>query len=281
MVRWALVVDITKCNGCYNCFLACKDEFWDNDHLPYSSAQPRHGHYWMNILSKERGQYPHVRVAYLPLPCMHCDNAPCIEAAKDGAIYKRPDGIVIIDPVKAFNQKQILNSCPYNVIFWNEEKKIPQKCTFCAHLLDNGWKEPRCVQACPTKALIFGDLDDPKSEVYKAVISGKAEQLKPELGANPRVYYIGLYKYNKLFVAGSVVFKDVDECAEKVKVMLQERESGKTFTTFTNVFGDFEFDGLDPGNYSLSFEHPQYRAEKLEVKLERSTYIGYVFLEKT
>ena len=281
MVKWALVVDITKCNGCYNCFLACKDEFWDNDHLPYSAAQPRHGHYWMNILSKERGQYPHVRVAYLPLPCMHCDNAPCIAAAKEGAVYKRPDGIVIIDPEKAFNQKQILTSCPYNAIFWNEEKKIPQKCTFCAHLIDSGWKEPRCVQACPTKALLFGDLDDPKSEVYRAVISGRAEQLKPELGTSPRVYYIGLHRYNKLFIAGSVVFKDVDECAEKVKVTLQEKESGKTLTTFTNVFGDFEFDGLSPGNYSLSFEHPHYRAEKLEIRLEKSIYIGYVFLEKT
>jgi len=281
MVKWALVVDVTKCNGCYNCFLACKDEFWDNDHLPYSLAQPRHGHYWMNILSKERGQYPHVRVAYLPLPCMHCDNAPCIAVAKEGAVYKRPDGIVIIDPVKAFNQRQIVNSCPYNAIFWNEEKKIPQKCTFCAHLLDSGWKEPRCVQACPTKALIFGDLENPKSEVYKAVISGKAEQFKPELGTNPRVYYIGLYKYNKLFIAGSVVFKDTDECAEKVKVTLQEKESGKILTTFTNVFGDFEFDGLNPGNYSLSFEYPQYRVKKLDVKLEKSTYIGYIFLEKT
>ncbi|MEM3551060.1 MAG: 4Fe-4S dicluster domain-containing protein [Candidatus Bathyarchaeia archaeon] len=280
MVKWALVVDITKCNGCYNCFLACKDEHWGNDYLPYSASQPRHGHFWMQILTKERGQYPHVRVAYMPLPCMHCDNAPCIKAAKDNAVYKRPDGIVIIDPQKAVNQKNLIESCPYSVIFWNEEKRIPQKCTLCAHLLDRGWKEPRCVQACPTGALLFGDLDDPRSEVFKLIATGKAEQYKPELNTNPRVYYIGLYRHIKHFIAGSVAFKDTDECAEKVKVTLHNKETGEVKTALTNVFGDFEFDGLSPGKYSLNFEYPNYQAKSVDVKLEKSIYLDYVFLEK-
>ncbi|MEM2588254.1 MAG: 4Fe-4S dicluster domain-containing protein [Candidatus Bathyarchaeia archaeon] len=280
MANWAMVVDITKCNGCYNCFIACKDEFWDNEYPPYSSAQPRHGHFWMQVFTRERGQFPHVRVAYMPVPCMHCDNAPCIDRAKNGAIYKRLDGIIIIDPAKSFGQKQLVEACPYGVIFWNEERRIPQKCTFCAHLLDKGWKEPRCVQACPTGALIFGDLDDPNSEVFKLVATGKAEPFKPELGTNPRVYYIGLYRFTKEFIAGSVAFKDTDECAENVKITLINKEDGETRTTFTNAFGDFEFDGLNPGEYSISFEYSNYQAKSIEVKLDKSTYIGYVFLER-
>lgn len=280
MVKWALVVDITKCNGCYNCFLACKDEYWGNDYLPYSVSQPRHGHFWMQILTKERGKYPYVRVAYMPLPCMHCDDAPCIKAAKDNAIYKRPDGIVIIDPQKAVNQKNLVDSCPYGVIFWNEEKRLPQKCTLCAHLLDKGWKEPRCVQACPTGALIFGDLDNPQSEVFKLVATGRAEHFKPELNTKPRVYYIGLHRYTKHFIAGSVAFKDTDECAEKVKVTLHNKETGEIKTALTNVFGNFEFDGLNPGEYSLNFEYPNYQAKSVDVKLEKSIYLDYVFLEK-
>lgn len=74
-----------------------------------------------NIHGKERGQYPFIDVAYLAVPCLHCDNAPCIRAAKDGAIYKRPDGIVIIDPVKAKGQKKVINACPYSAI---SSKKI-------------------------------------------------------------------------------------------------------------------------------------------------------------
>ena len=93
------------------------------------------------------------------------------------------DGIVIIDPVKAKGQKDLLKSCPYRVIFWNEQAQIPQKCTLCAHLLDRGWKEPRCVEACPTGALLFGDLDDPRSEIARLVRSGKTEALHPEYGA--------------------------------------------------------------------------------------------------
>ncbi|MEM2163574.1 MAG: 4Fe-4S dicluster domain-containing protein [Candidatus Bathyarchaeia archaeon] len=280
MVRRALVIDINKCNGCYNCFLACKDEFWNNDYMPYSAGQPRHGHRWMNILIRERGVYPYVKVTYMPLPCMHCEEAPCIKAARDNAVYRRPDGIVIIDPVRSIGQKQIVDSCPYGAVYWNEEKKIPQKCTLCAHLLDSGWREPRCVQACPTGALMFGDLDDPNSEVYKSIATGRAEQYKPELGTRPRVYYIGLYKYTKEFISGSIAFKDTDECAEGVKVTLTCKETGEIKTAYTNNFGDFEFDGLKPGEYIIQLEYPGYQPKTIEIKLEKSTYLGYIFLER-
>ncbi len=99
--NWQLIIDVEKCEDCNNCFLACKDEHVDNEWPGYSLPQPLHGHRWMNIMRKERGQFPMIDVAYLPIPCMHCDRAPCIEAAKGGAVYKRDDGIVIIDPEKA------------------------------------------------------------------------------------------------------------------------------------------------------------------------------------
>ena len=97
MKKWNLIIDVAECEDCNNCFLACKDEHVDNAWPGYAESQPRHGHRWMNILRKERGQFPLVDVAYQPTPCMHCDNAPCIAEAKDGAVYKRDDGIVIID----------------------------------------------------------------------------------------------------------------------------------------------------------------------------------------
>jgi Fe-S-cluster-containing dehydrogenase component len=153
--KYGMIIDVSRCNGCYNCFLACRDEFCGNDYAGYSAAQPYSGQFWIRIIEKERGQYPKVKVAYTPIPCMQCENAPCIDAALNGAVYHRADGILIIDPEKAKGQKQMVDACPYRVIYWNEEKSIPQKCTFCAHLLDQGWREPRCVEVCPTKALFL------------------------------------------------------------------------------------------------------------------------------
>ncbi len=110
MSKWNLIIDIAKCHDCNNCFLACKDEFVENDWSPYSVPQPAQGHKWVNIMRRERGQYPRVDVAYRPTPCMHCDNADCVKAAEDTAVYQREDGIVIIDPVKAKGQKAIVDS---------------------------------------------------------------------------------------------------------------------------------------------------------------------------
>lgn len=279
MTSWAMVIDISKCTACYCCFIACKDEYWDNDYSPYSAAQPKHGQYWLTLIKKERGKYPYVKVAYMPVFCMQCDDAPCIKAAKDGAVYKRPDGIVIIDPQKAIGQKQIVDACPYKVVFWNEEKKLPQKCTFCIHRLEKG-EIPRCVQACPSEALIFGDLEDPKSEVSKLINSGNVKVFHPEYDVKPRVYYLDLYKMTEYFLAGNVAFKDTDECAENVKVTLLNKRTGELKTVFTGCFGDFDFDGLKPGEYSLSFEFKDYRTETRDIDLKNDTYIGYVFLER-
>lgn len=276
MTKWGMIIDIPKCTGCYNCFTACKDEYWDNDYPPYSTAQPKHGQFWINIDTKERGSHPFIKVAHIPVLCVHCDDAPCIRAADDGTIYKRPDGIVIIDPQKAVAQKKIVDSCPYHVIFWNEEKKLPQKCTLCAHRLEQG-KTPRCVQVCPSGALIFGDLDDPKSEVYRILTSGKTEVLNPELKTKPRVYYIGIPKH---FITGSVVYGDVDECAEGVTVTLTERVTGKAMNTTTNNYGEFEFDGLDAGKYVVQLKCAGYVAKTIDVQLKTDNYLGAIFLSR-
>ncbi|MBW1802065.1 MAG: carboxypeptidase regulatory-like domain-containing protein [Deltaproteobacteria bacterium] len=275
MAKYGMVIDIRKCNGCYNCFLACRDEHCGNDYPPYAAAQPAGGQFWMRLIEKERGKYPKVKVAYTALPCMQCENAPCIEASSNNAVYARPDGIVIIDPEKAKGQKDIVSSCPYRVINWNEDQNLPQKCTFCAHLLDKGWKEPRCVEACPTRAIIFGDLEDPDSEISKIMASENVESLHPEYGLKPRVQYIGL---PKRFIAGTVAFDDnEDEWAGNVTVTLTGNGEGQTIET--DAFGDFEFEGLQPETeYAVKIEYDGYAPREFQVRTRTDVYLGEVVL---
>ena len=279
--KYGMIIDVTRCNGCYNCFLACRDEFYGNDYPGYSAAQPLSGQHWVKVIEKDRGQYPKVKVTYTVIPCMQCENAPCVEASINGAVYRRADGIIIIDPEKAKGQRQIVEACPYRVIYWNEEKNIPQKCTFCAHVLDQGWKEPRCVEACPTKALVFGDVNDPDSEISKVIATakGKLEVLHPEYGLTPNVKYIGI---PRRFIAGEVVFRDKkDECAVGVKVTLSRKGKADKVAK-TDNYGEFEFEGLDADKeYALLVEHSGYSPKKVKVKTKVDTYLGEILLSKT
>jgi Fe-S-cluster-containing dehydrogenase component len=208
-----MLIEADRCIGCDVCLKACKDEFVGNDYPPYSASQPEssygygsdttfgwpntpskvtpwvsHGHLWIDVREQTEGSYPNIKVRYIPKPCMQCDDSPCVKASNNDAVYKRPDGIVIIDPEKSKDQTQIVDSCPYDRIYLNSVKMIPQKCTFCAHLIDKGMS-PRCVEACPLKVITFGDLDDPDSEVSKKVKTRKAKPLHEELGTQPKVYY--------------------------------------------------------------------------------------------
>ncbi len=276
MARYGMVIDTTRCNGCYNCFLACKDEYCGNDHLPYSLSQPMTGHFWMHMIEKERGQYPRVKVAYTAVPCMHCDSPACMKLAAGGEIYRRPDGIVIIDPEKAKGHKELVTACPYRVIYWNEESQLPQKCTMCAHLLDAGYKEPRCVEACPTGALSFGDLDDPKSEVAKRAASGNCTALHPEYNLNEKVKYIGL---PGKFIAGSVVFADTDLCAEDVSVTLTGE--GLKQSIKTNNYGDFEFENLPSDReFQLEIKAAGYEPVVITADTRIDKTLGDIFLKK-
>jgi len=278
MKKWNLVIDVAKCHDCNNCFLSCKDEYVGNDFPPYSVAQPNHGHRWMNIMRKERGQYPKVDVAYLPIPCMHCDDAQCIKKSKDGAVYKRKDGIVIIDPEKAAGQKGIVDACPYGAIWWNEENAVLQKCTLCAHLLDEGWKEPRCVQACPTGALRIVHVED--AEMQRIIESENLEVLHPEYKTRPRVYYKNLYRFTRCFIGGSVAVTvdGITDCAEGATATLI-KDSQKT-ATVTDAFGDFRFDDLDDnsGTYRLEISYRDWKKKTVELVLATSLNVGTIFL---
>ncbi|MFC1846347.1 4Fe-4S dicluster domain-containing protein [Chloroflexota bacterium] len=276
MARYGLIIDMNRCNGCYACFLACRDEYCGNDYLPYSAAQPELGSYWMRIVERERGSFPKIKMAYFRIPCMHCDSPACVEKSPAGAVYKRPDGIVIIDPVKAKGNKDIVGTCPYDVIYWNEQSQLPQKCTFCAHLLDKGWKEPRCVEVCPTEALIFGDLDDPNSKIAQRLTKEKAEVLHPEYNMNEKVLYVGL---PKRFIAGSVVFGDTDKCAKDVTVTITG--DGNTRTTETNNYGDFEVEELAKDtDYVVTIDHQGYKKEEIKVRTRIDIYLGDLMLSK-
>ena len=126
MSKWNMIIDVAECTNCQLCTLSAMDEYVDNDWPGYAAAMPRHGHRWIDILQKERGQVPVIDIAYVPTMCNHCDDAPCIKAAGDGIITKRKDGIVIIDPEKSKGRRDLVDACPYGHIWWNEERKIPQ-----------------------------------------------------------------------------------------------------------------------------------------------------------
>lgn len=280
MKQWHFIIDVEKCENCNNCFLACKDEHCGNDWPGYAAAQPLHGHRWMNIQQKERGRFPVIDVAYLPMPCMHCDNAPCIRAAGGGAVTRRPDGIVIIDPEKALGRKNLVKSCPYGAIWWNEEKNLPQKCTFCAHLLDDGWKAPRCVQACPTGALTAVHIDgETLAEMIRA--QGLETLEKEHRTTRPGVYYKNLYRFNRCFIAGSVATGKggMEECIAGATVTLT-RPPNLVRSTETDIFGDFRFDGLlkGSGEYRIEITCTDGRGKALTASLTESGSIGTVWL---
>jgi Fe-S-cluster-containing dehydrogenase component len=232
-----LVVDVAECVGCYCCQIACKDEHVGNDWSPYSKPQPDTGHFWLKIEEKERGTIPKVKVTYIPILCMHCDNAPCVKACPRCAIFKRGDGVVLIDQEKCDGCKLCLDACPYGVIYFNSELNVAQKCTLCTHLLDRGWGETRCVGACQREAMVLGEEDDPR---IKKLLE-EAEVLHPEYGAKPRVYYLNL---PKPFIAGTVVDPASRECVEGATIIATDLVDGVKYQTASDEFGDFWLRGL-------------------------------------
>jgi len=272
MLKKALIIDITRCIGCFNCQIACKDEHVGNDWSPYAKPQPLAGQFWMKIDMIERGRFPKVKVAYIPQPCMHCEKPKCKEAARNDAVYVRADGIVIIDPERAKGQKQIAEACPYGRIYWNEELQIPQKCTLCAHLLDRGWKQPRCVEACPSNAIIFEDYEKVRE------LAEKAEVLHPEYGTKPSVLYIGL---PKRFIAGSVYCPETDVRVEGALVTLKCLDTQAIRATKTNNYGDFEFEGLDVNKeFSVRIEAEGYYPIQIDkIFTKKDVYLGDIYLQ--
>ncbi len=273
--KWNMIVDVERCDNCRVCFLAVKDEHNGNDFPGYAAPQPAQGHNWLDIERKERGTLPIVDAHFMPVMCNHCDDAPCIKAARDGAVVKRADGIVIIDPVKSQGQKQIVDACPYGAVSWNEEKQIPQAWIFDAHLLDAGWTKTRAEQACPTG--VFRSIKASDEEMQRFVAAEGLEVLKPELGTRPRIYYKNLHLMTKCFVGGSVVkhVGGVEECAAGAEVVLRHngREVGRATT---DTFGEFRIDRLEPdsGKYQLDVSGADGRCSMQFDLAAESLYLG-------
>ena len=247
------VIDVAKCSACYCCQIACKDEHCGNDWTPYAKPQPDTGQFWIKVTQRERGTVPKVKMAYLPILCMHCDDAPCIPACPvEGGIYRRSDGLIIINPTKCNGCQNCVDACPYGCIFYNEGLEIAQKCTGCAHLLDKGWKEPRCVDNCPHLAIKFDEESELSSEI------ARAEILHPEYGLKPRVYYLNL---PKKFIAGTVYDPVEEEVVIGAACTLTGNGGG---TTTTDSFGDFWFEGLEEGTFSLKIEAAGFATKTIE-----------------
>jgi Fe-S-cluster-containing dehydrogenase component len=298
MSKWNLIVDVAECTNCQLCTLSAMDEYAGNEWPGVSAPMPRLGHRWIDILQKERGQVngqvngqvtgqvtgqlngasPMIDIAYVPTMCNHCDNAPCMKADKSGAIGKRADGIVIIDPVKAKGRKDLVEACPYGHIWWNEELQLPQAWPFDAHLLDQGWQQTRGQQACPTGAMRAIKVED--EEMAQIAREQNLEVMKPELKTKPRVYYKNLWRYSKCFIGGSVSAEagGVVDCVEGASVRLL-KDGATVATAATDNYGDFKFDKLDEnsGRYIVEIASGG-RAKTIEANLGASVNLGEVRL---
>ena len=239
----AFVIDVGLCCGCYNCQLACKDEHVDNDWTPYAKPQPDTGQFWLKIQENVCGTVPKVKMHYIPLLCNHCAEADCMGACPADAISRRDDGLVIIEPDRCTGCRDCVAACPYGVIYFNDDLGLAQKCTGCAHLLDNGFNMPRCVESCPTDAIRFGEEADLQASIAGATV------LKPETGSHPRVYYRNI---PGKFIGGTVYDPVEREVVIGGRCVLTS--DGATAETFTDPYGDFWFIDLPVGTFDVSIE---------------------------
>ena len=201
-MHYGMVIDLKRCVGCQACTVACKAE----------NGTPQ-GIMYTKVLDQVSGEYPNVRKQFVPVLCNHCQNAPCQRVCPTGATSKREDGLVLVDQDTCFVCRACYVACPYNnrifvkkgnlkggyfgkektpyeeVKYKEHQDGIVQKCTFCSHRVDEGLK-PSCVQTCPADARIFGDLDDPESQVSRLIRSRGGRQALCEDNTDPSVYYL-------------------------------------------------------------------------------------------
>jgi phenylacetyl-CoA:acceptor oxidoreductase subunit 1 len=212
MTHYGMLIKVDRCVGCYGCTAACKAE-----------NKTSKGVFWAAAIEGETGKYPNARRYYIPTLCMHCENAPCVDVCPTGASHKRPDGIVLVDYEKCIGCKYCVQACPYGArhfidairgyypagltdwetwAYSGHKEGVVEKCTFCVQRVEAGVKAgltpgvdreatPACVNTCLGRARVFGDLDDPYSQISQEIIKLRAMPLMPALGTKPSVYYAG------------------------------------------------------------------------------------------
>ncbi len=199
MTRYGMVIDLKRCVGCHGCAVACKAEHFT-----------RPGIMWARVLKSETGTYPAVRRLSLPVLCMQCRTPACLPVCPTGATMQRPDGIVKIDSTLCIGCRYCMQACPYGARYFSDgdgayfsgqptpyevagapehADGVVEKCDFCAERLERGL-DPACVANCMTRARVFGNLDDPGSEVSRLIRSKGGFPLNPEFGTEPCVYYL-------------------------------------------------------------------------------------------
>jgi Fe-S-cluster-containing dehydrogenase component len=240
----------------------------DNDWTPYAKPQPETGQFWVKLRETVRGSVPKVKSHYIPEYCNHCGKPACLAACSVGAIEKRPDGLVLIDPETCTGCDACVDACPYGAIYKNETLGICQKCTGCAHLLDAGEKLPRCVEACPTDALCFGEEADLQDFLVGATVR------QPETGLAPKVYYRNIPGE---FIAGTLF--DPEEMEVVIGARVRATNGGKTWEAVTDDFGDFWIKDLAPGKYDVVVEAKGFAYKTFkEVDATESCNLGDIAL---
>lgn len=179
-MRYGFVINQNRCIGCHACTVACKAEH--NIAVGVNRT-------WVKYI--EKGRYPDTRRYFAVLRCNHCDNAPCIEICPTGALFRRPNGIVDFDHERCIGCKACMQACPYDALYIDPDRNTAAKCNFDASRVEMGYK-PACEIACPTQAILSGDLDVPASEISKRIAMEKVSVRKPEKGTNPKLFYIGV-----------------------------------------------------------------------------------------
>ena len=205
-MRYGMAIDLKRCIGCHMCSVSCKS----NNNLPAGMLWNRVLTIGGEAIDTASGTYPNdLHMSYLPVNCQHCANPPCVAACPTGASYKRAeDGIVLVDSDLCIGCRMCMVACPYNARSFNWKKpeyavdfalgdadapehqfNVVEKCTFCVNRLARG-EAPACMELCSGRARYWGDLDDPESEVNKAMQGRQTVQLLEEKGTGPAVFYL-------------------------------------------------------------------------------------------